>query len=82
MNYFPLCRSDAHKTIYILAGLTLIGGKGSDFIGWEIYYYKICIHTSIQNTFLNVLGQTLFDGSTLREIPLVCLSPVLILIQR
>jgi len=31
---------DAYKTIYILAGLTLIGGKGSNSIGWQIYHTK------------------------------------------
>jgi len=29
-----------YKTIYILAGLMLIGGKGSNSIGWQIYHTK------------------------------------------
>ena len=57
---------DAYKTIYTLAGLTLIGLKGSDSIGWQIDYTKFVFVLRSENYEFHVFGQTLTDGSLTR----------------
>ena len=54
---------DAYKTAYTLAGLTLIGGKESDSIGWQIYHTKFAfVLFDPNNKSFQVFGETLTDG--------------------
>ena len=53
---------DAYETIYTLAGLTLIGGKGSDFIGWKIYHKKLYSYFDPMSKMVHLSGKALADG--------------------
>ena len=59
---------DAYKTVYTLAGLTLIGEKGNDSIGWQIHHTKFVFVLRSENISFHVLGQTLTDGSLMRYV--------------
>ena len=57
---FSVEASDVYKTIYILAGLTLIGGKASDSIGWQIYRTKFVF--IVRSESFRAFVKTVTDG--------------------
>jgi len=59
---------DAYKTIYTLAGLALIGGKGSDSIGWQIYHTKLAFIVRSQKYKFLCFGKTITDGLLMRYV--------------